>query len=74
MGLGIVHARSGQLKARVRTCFQRVLSINPKEPRATANLLVIFKQTGNFKGAQALIDALDESSERTPIFARASRI
>ena len=33
MGLGLVHARLGQLKASA-TCYQKVLSINPKEPRA----------------------------------------
>ena len=56
--------RSGQLQAST-DCY-RVLSINPKEPQATANLLVIFRQTGDFKAAQALIDALDERQRRDP--------
>ena len=50
LGMGIVHARAGQLKASA-TCFQKVLSIDPTEPRATANLLTIFKQTGEFEKA-----------------------
>ena len=42
--------------------LSKVLSINPNEPRAKANLLTIFKQTGEFKAAQDLIDALDEGA------------
>ena len=48
LGLGLVHARLGDLSASAN-CYRRVLSINPNEPRATANLLTIFKQTGDFQ-------------------------
>ena len=48
LGLGLVHARSGQLQASA-TCYRKVLSINPNEPLAKANLLTIFKQTGDFE-------------------------
>ena len=65
LGLGIVHARSGQLKQST-SCYQQVLKINPDEPRAKANLLSIFKQTGEFEAAHDLIDALSEEQQRNP--------
>ena len=36
------------------------------EPRATANLLTIYKQTGEFQAAEELIDALDEEQLQHP--------
>ena len=65
MGLGLVHARAGQLQAS-KACFQKVLSIDPNEPRAKANLLTIYKQTGEFQAADALIDALDLVQRQDP--------
>ena len=65
LGLGLLHARSGQLKAS-KACYHKVLSINPNEPSAKANLLTIFKQTGEFKAAQDLIDALDDGEIQHP--------
>ena len=50
MGLGLVHGRSGNLIAST-FCYEKVLSINPNEPRAKANLLTIYKQKGDFKQA-----------------------
>ena len=65
LGLGLVHARSGQLQASA-TCYRKVLSINPNEPRATANLLTIFKQTGDFQPAEDVINALGEDQRQHP--------
>ena len=65
LGLGLVHARSGKLRASA-SCFQKVLAINPNEPRATANLLTIFKQTGEFEAAEEVISALGEGQGEHP--------
>ena len=43
-----------------------MLSIDPTEPRATANLLTIFKQTGDFRHSQAVIDGLHEEQRQHP--------
>ena len=53
LGLGLVHARQDSSKRKCKL-FQRVLSIDPNEPRAKANLLTIYKQTGEFKAAEAV--------------------
>ena len=47
LGLGIVHARIGQHKESA-FCYKKVISINPNESRATANLITIYKRTGEF--------------------------
>ena len=43
-----------------------MLSIDPSESRANANLLTIFKQTGEFQAAQALIDGLNQEQRQHP--------
>ena len=65
LGLGLVHASTGQLQAS-KACYQKVLSIDPNEPSAKANLLTIYKQTGEFQAAHALIDALDLAQRQDP--------
>ena len=65
LGLGLAHARSGHLNAS-GSCYRKVLSINPNEPRAKANLLTICKQTGEFEAAQNMISALNEKESRHP--------
>ena len=60
-----MHARSRQLQASA-ACYRKVLSINRKEPHANANLLTIFKQTGEFQAAKDLIDSLDEEQRCHP--------
>ena len=65
LGLGLAHARLGQLQASA-SCYQKILSINPSETDAKANLLTIFKQTGEFQAAQELIAALDEAERQHP--------
>ena len=65
LGLGLIHGRAGHLEAST-TCFQKALSINAKEPTAIANLVTVFKQAGEFRRAQELIDSLSEKLRRNP--------
>ena len=60
-----MHARLGDFSASAN-CYRRALSINPNEPRATANLITIYKQTGEFQPAQELISALSEEQHQHP--------
>ena len=65
LGLGLIHARLGQLKAS-ETCYRKVLSISPNEPLAKANLLTILKETGEFGEAQTIIDGLHAEQITNP--------
>ena len=56
-----MYARSGQLQAS-ESCYQKVLSIEPSENHAKANLITIYKQTGDFEKAHLLISHLTEQN------------
>ena len=56
-----MYARSGQLQAS-ESCYQKVLSIEPSENHAKANLITIYKQTGDFEKAHLLISQLTEQN------------
>ena len=70
LGSKLAGAGAGACKSRTapseQGLFSKVLSIDPNEPRAKANLLTIYKQTGEFQAADALIDALDLVQRQDP--------
>ncbi|WP_226412902.1 tetratricopeptide repeat protein [Synechococcus sp. MU1642] len=65
MGLGLIHARAEKLEES-KDCYRKVLSINPDQPHAKANLLTILKQQGEFQAAQTLVDSLSKFQQKHP--------
>ena len=65
MGVGKVYWSLGNL-IESASCYQKVLSIDPNESGAKANLLTIYKQTGEFEIAEELINSLAKKEFQNP--------
>ena len=65
MGLGLTNGRVKRFEES-KSCFEKVLKIEPKEHRAKANLITIFKETGEFEKANTLINSLDKENSKLP--------
>ncbi|TCD58125.1 O-linked N-acetylglucosamine transferase, SPINDLY family protein [Synechococcus sp. BS55D] len=65
LGLGLVQGRSGHFSAS-SACFRKVLALEPREHRAAANLITLFKQTGDFDSANQLIQELNREQTNNP--------
>ena len=51
------NGRTGRFESQ-QLCYKKVLSIDPNETRAKANLITVFKETGEFEKANDLINSL----------------